>query len=168
MTDEKIPETTAAAEADNWDELPFEAAPEGEGEDAAPPAPESPPADEESTAEEDAPAEEAPAAANEQTSESAPQSARSPEQRNADFVEFLKSEYRAAAEEIPKEVWDSYKTGGGTLVQAYVQFENRRLKTELEALKKAAENRARSTGSLLSAGKTTAQDEFDRLWHDGT
>lgn len=90
------------------------------------------------------------------------------EKRNADFAEFLSSEYKGEAEKIPKEVWDSYNKGGVSLLQAFRAYDNHRLKVELEALKKSAENKARSTGSLTTTGKPSAQDEFDRAWNDGT
>ena len=71
---------------------------------------------------------------------------------------------------IPKEVWDKVNQGE-PLVSAYdnVMAENtkkelaveiERLKAELEAIKKDADNKQRSTGSATSAGKDTGSDPW--------
>lgn len=71
---------------------------------------------------------------------------------------------------IPKEVWDKVNAGE-SLLSAYDGFmadkeqkelaaENERLKAELEAAKKNAENKARSTGSATSAGKDSVSDPW--------
>lgn len=71
---------------------------------------------------------------------------------------------------IPKEVWDKVN-GGESLLTAYDDFmtekaqkelaaENERLKAELEAAKKNADNKARSTGSATSAGKDRVSDPW--------
>lgn len=71
---------------------------------------------------------------------------------------------------IPKEVWDRVNAGE-SLLSAYDSFmadkeqkelaaENERLKAELEAAKKNAENKARSTGSATSAGKDSVSDPW--------
>ena len=71
---------------------------------------------------------------------------------------------------IPKEVWDRVNAGEG-LLSAYDEHmmdgqrkelaaENERLKAELEASKKNADNKARSTGSATSAGKDSIGDPW--------
>ena len=71
---------------------------------------------------------------------------------------------------IPKEVWDKVNAGA-SLVDAYREHtdekakselaaENKRLKDELEATKKNADNKARSTGSIASAGKESTKDAW--------
>lgn len=71
---------------------------------------------------------------------------------------------------IPKEVWDKVNAGE-SLLSAYDGFtadkerkelaaENERLKAELEAAKKNADNKSRSTGSATSAGKDSVSDPW--------
>ena len=71
---------------------------------------------------------------------------------------------------IPKEVWDKVNSGE-SLLNAYDEFmtekaqkelsaENERLKSELEAAKKNADNKSRSTGSATSAGKDSVSDPW--------
>ena len=71
---------------------------------------------------------------------------------------------------IPKEVWDKVNAGE-SLLNAYDGFtadkeqkelaaENERLKAELEAAKKNADNKSRSTGSATSAGKDSVSDPW--------
>lgn len=71
---------------------------------------------------------------------------------------------------IPKEVWDKVNSGE-SLLNAYDEFmtekaknelaaENERLKAELEAAKKNADNKSRSTGSATSAGKDSVSDPW--------
>lgn len=71
---------------------------------------------------------------------------------------------------IPKEVWDKVNSGE-SLLTAYDEFmtenaqkelaaENERLKAELEAAKKNADNKSRSTGSATSAGKDSVSDPW--------
>ena len=71
---------------------------------------------------------------------------------------------------IPKEVWDRVNAGE-SLLSAYDEHmmdsqrkelaaENERLKAELEAAKKNADNKARSTGSATSAGKDSISDPW--------
>ena len=87
------------------------------------------------------------------------------EKRNNDFLEFV-GEYREIdPAELSQEVWDIYRQGNSTLVQAYMKFENAQLKAKLVSDKKTGENRDRSTGSRASAGKTASKDKEDELWY---
>ena len=89
---------------------------------------------------------------------------------------FIKSHPDLDAKDIPREVWEAF-AAGKDLGDAYALHEAKALREtlaerekELEALKQNQKNQARSTGSQTSAGdkKSTADDEFDRLWYDGT
>lgn len=91
------------------------------------------------------------------------------------FNEFVEKFPGVKAEEIPVEVWQAVD-GGKTLTQAYTEWkstselealraENERLVKELEAEKKAAENRARSTGSRQGVSPAV-DDEIDRYWNE--
>lgn len=74
------------------------------------------------------------------------------------------------AKTIPPEVWEKVNSGR-SLADAYGDYvseqskrelaeENARLKAELEAAKKNADNKAKSTGSVTSAGKETTKDPW--------
>ena len=87
------------------------------------------------------------------------------DKRKNDFDEFA-SEYRSVdPDKVSKEVWDTYRQGNCTLVQAYIKHENALLKAKLEADKKTFENRERSAGSRASVGKTALKDKEDELWY---
>ena len=87
------------------------------------------------------------------------------DKRKNDFDEFA-SEYRSVdPDKVSKEVWDTYRQGNCTLVQAYIKHENALLKAKLEADKKTFENRERSAGSRASVGKTAVKDKEDELWY---
>lgn len=96
--------------------------------------------------------------------------------KQRDIQDFIR-EYPEQAknpEALPKEVWEAVNRGE-TLVNAYRAYELKEVKAQLEqqkieAARKAQEekNRARSTGSLSTSGKTTADAEFDAIWYDGT
>lgn len=98
----------------------------------------------------------------------------SPEDRkariDADARAFIEKHPRLDFDAIPKEVWDRVHHGE-SLVAAYDDFtaaaaqeelaaENQRLKTALEATKKNAENKQRSTGSATSVGKEPVKDPW--------
>ena len=96
--------------------------------------------------------------------------------KQRDIQDFIR-EYPEQAknpEALPKEVWAAVNKGE-TLVNAYRAYELKEVKAQLEqqkieAARKAQEekNRARSTGSLSTSGKSTADAEFDAIWYDGT
>ena len=96
--------------------------------------------------------------------------------KQRDIQDFIR-EYPEQAknpEALPKEVWAAVNRGE-TLVNAYRAYELKEVKAQLEqqkieAARKAQEekNRARSTGSLSTSGKSTADAEFDAIWYDGT
>jgi hypothetical protein len=86
------------------------------------------------------------------------------ERREREVKEFV-GEYKTVdPKTIPQEVWDAVKAGKSLLV-AYQQHENRQLKAQLEAEKKNAENKAKSTGSRKTAGAATERDEIETLWY---
>lgn len=89
---------------------------------------------------------------------------------------FIKGHPDLDAKDIPREVWEAF-AAGKDLGDAYALHEAKTLREtlaerekELEALRQNQKNKARSTGSQTTAGdkKSTADDEFDRLWYDGT
>ena len=96
--------------------------------------------------------------------------------KQRDIQDFIR-EYPEQAknpEALPKEVWAAVNNGE-TLVNAYRAYELKEVKAQLEqqkieAARKAQEekNRARSTGSLSTSGKSTADAEFESIWYDGT
>jgi hypothetical protein len=90
---------------------------------------------------------------------------RAAEKQNNDFSEFVGEYKNVDPTEVSQEVWDIYRQGGCTLVQAYMKHENALLKAKLVSDRQAAENRDRSTGSRASAGKTAPMDKEDRLWY---
>ncbi len=96
------------------------------------------------------------------------------EKRQEQFLRFARTYPTVKPNDIPKDVWDSFKDGED-LVNAYARFENRELKekvskleSQLETAKKNSENKRRSAGSQRSAGSASEMDEFDRAWYDGT
>ena len=89
---------------------------------------------------------------------------------------FIKGHPDLDAKDIPREVWEAF-AAGKDLGDAYALHEAKQLREtlaerdrELETLRQNQKNKARSTGSQTTAGdkKSTADDEFDRLWYDGT
>ena len=92
------------------------------------------------------------------------------EQMRQDSITAFISKYPTVkADTIPKEVWDDMQITNN-LVASYerytqTQAQIQKLKSENETLKKNAENKARSTGSMKSAGKPQ-KDELDALWYE--
>lgn len=64
---------------------------------------------------------------------------------------------------IPKDVLDKW-TAGEPLLSAYMAYENKKLKADLEAERQNNKNRERSTGSAKSAGAGKTKDAFDIGW----
>ena len=96
--------------------------------------------------------------------------------KQRDIQDFIREypEQAKSPEALPQEVWAAVNKGE-TLVNAYRAYELKEVKAQLEqqkieAARKAKEekNRARSTGSLSTSGKSTADAEFDAIWYDGT
>lgn len=87
-------------------------------------------------------------------------------------VEEFRQEYSDVKPDgIPQEVWDAVNKGE-RLINAYRAYENKQLKEQLKQEKAAAErraqeekNKARSTGSQSSEGKSD-KDAFDAIWYD--
>ena len=96
--------------------------------------------------------------------------------KQRDIQDFIR-EYPEQAknpEALPKEVWAAVNKGE-TLVNAYRAYELKEVKAQLEQKKietprkaQKEKNRARSTGSLSTSGKSTADAEFESIWYDGT
>lgn len=108
----------------------------------------------------------------EQTAQKA--QAEADKRRQEDFLRFTKEYPGVKAQEIPAEVWQKVREGA-SLVTAYSQYENKKLREETEALKskvetleRNAKNKERSTGSQTSAGQSTKGDAFEEAWYDGT
>ena len=77
---------------------------------------------------------------------------------------FAKAHPELKPDDIPQEVWeDIFQTNN--LEASYIKYQAKKTKDENAFLKKNAENKARSTGSMKSAGKPT-YDEFDRMWYE--
>ena len=66
--------------------------------------------------------------------------------------------------DIPQEVWADMNNTN-SLVASYAAWEAKKLASENEILKQNAKNKARSTGSMKSSGKTYA-DDYDRMWYE--
>lgn len=70
------------------------------------------------------------------------------------------------AKDIPQEVWDDMRTTNN-LVSSYAKYEAKKLKEENEVLRKNAENKSRSTGSMKSSGNASYEkSEFDRIMEE--
>jgi hypothetical protein len=85
--------------------------------------------------------------------------------READFKAFANRFPDVDAKNIPKEVWESVKTGE-SLTVAYLAYENTRLTKEKEALEQKVKNAGKSTGSVVTSGGDTQKDIFDVGWDD--
>ena len=85
--------------------------------------------------------------------------------RRQDIADFRKAYPDVDGKSIPKEVWADVSKGM-SLLNAYAKFDNARIREELEAERKNAENARRAVGSKADAGKTKT-DAFDALWYDG-
>jgi len=94
---------------------------------------------------------------------------------DADARAFVEKYPNVDFKTIPKDVWDKVNNGD-SLVGAYGDYitaknqkeltaEVDRLKAELEAAKKNAENKARSTGSSQTSGKPKAMSEIEAAWY---
>lgn len=97
------------------------------------------------------------------------------EKSDTGFEEFVEKFPEVKAEEIPVEVWRAVDEGK-TLSQAWAEWkgrselealkaENKRLTEQMEAEKKKAENRQKSTGSR-SGFAASSKDEIDRIWNE--
>lgn len=86
------------------------------------------------------------------------------EMRRSSLTSFLEAFPGVKAKDIPQEVWDDMRVTNN-LVASYAKYEAKKLKDENAVLKKNAENKARSTGSMRSAGKGY-YDEIDRMWDE--
>jgi len=86
------------------------------------------------------------------------------EVRRESLTAFLSEFPGVKAKDIPQEVWDDMKTTY-SLVASYAKYQAKKLADENAVLKKNAENKARSTGSMKSAGKPQ-RDEFDAMWYE--
>ena len=84
--------------------------------------------------------------------------------RRESLTAFLQAFPGVKAADIPQEVWDDMKVTNN-LVASYAKYEAKKLKDENAVLKKNAENKARSTGSMKSAGKAQ-RDEIDAMWYE--
>lgn len=82
--------------------------------------------------------------------------------RQRDIQQFYEAYPKVDPKSIPQEVWADVKAGD-TLTNAYTRYENRRLQSEIQALKQNEKNKAQSPGSLGgNSGKE--MDEIDRIW----
>ena len=73
------------------------------------------------------------------------------------YQSFLSAYPDINAQDIPPEVWDDANRSGG-LLGAYRAFEIRKLREELEQLRKNADNRRMDVGSARSDGENTITD----------
>ena len=86
------------------------------------------------------------------------------EMRRESLTSFISAFPGVKAADIPQEVWDDMKTTNN-LVASYAKYQAKKLADENAVLKKNAENKARSTGSMKSAGKAQ-RDEIDAMWYE--
>ena len=86
------------------------------------------------------------------------------EMRRESLTAFLNAFPGVKAAEIPQEVWDDMKSTNN-LVASYAKYQAKKLADENAVLKKNAENKARSTGSMKSSGKAQ-RDEIDAMWYE--
>ena len=84
--------------------------------------------------------------------------------RRESLTAFLEAYPGVKAADIPQEVWDDMKVTN-SLIASYAKYEAKKLAQENAVLKKNAENKARSTGSMKSAGKPQ-RDEIDAMWYE--
>lgn len=73
------------------------------------------------------------------------------------YQSFLSAYPDINAQDIPPEVWDDANRSGD-LLGAYQAFEIRKLREELEQLRKNADNRRMDVGSARSDGENTITD----------
>lgn len=79
---------------------------------------------------------------------------------------FLQKYPTVKADKIPKEVWDDMQLTHN-LVASYERYTTmQKLAQENETLRKNAENKARSIGSMKSSGSKSQRDEIDEMWYD--
>lgn len=79
---------------------------------------------------------------------------------------FLQKYPTVKADKIPKEVWDDMQLTHN-LVASYERYAAmQKLAQENETLRKNAENKARSIGSMKSSGSKSQRDEIDEMWYD--
>lgn len=79
---------------------------------------------------------------------------------------FLQKYPTVKADTIPKEVWDDMQLTHN-LVASYERYTAmQKLAQENETLRKNAENKARSIGSMKSSGSKSQRDEIDEMWYD--
>lgn len=83
--------------------------------------------------------------------------------RKQSFQEFAQAYPDVKPADIPQEVWqDMEKTNN--LLASYIKYEAKKIKDENAVLKKNAENKSRSVGSMKSSGNSTLEkSEFDRI-----
>lgn len=84
--------------------------------------------------------------------------------RRESLQQFLQEYPNVKASDIPQEVWDDMNKTNN-LVASYAKYEAKKTANENEILKQNAKNKARSTGSMKSSGKTYA-DDIDRMWYE--
>ena len=83
--------------------------------------------------------------------------------RKQSFQEFAQTYPDVKPTDIPKEVWEDLEKTNN-LLASYVKYEAKKIKDENAVLKKNAENKSRSVGSMKSSGNSTLErSEFDRI-----
>lgn len=86
------------------------------------------------------------------------------EMRRESLTAFLSAFPGVKAKDIPQEVWDDMRTTNN-LVASYAKYQAKKLADENAILKKNAQNKSRSTGSMKSSGKSQ-RDEIDAMWYE--
>lgn len=85
--------------------------------------------------------------------------------RRESLTAFKQAYPEVKAKDIPQEVWDDMRNTNN-LVASYAKYVAKKLTEENATLKKNAENKARSTGSMKSSGNKSQRDEIDDMWYD--
>lgn len=81
-----------------------------------------------------------------------------------DYLRFAREFPDVKPGEIPPEVWEQVRRGGD-LTGVYALHENRRLRSQLQALEQNHKNAQRSTGSRQSAGNHSDRSLLEQLWY---
>jgi len=83
---------------------------------------------------------------------------------HASFVEFFHDHPDMKPSDVPDEVMKDLENTNN-LSASYAKYEKKKLQDEIAVLKKNAENKSRSVGSMKSSGKAQ-RDEFDAMWYE--
>lgn len=87
------------------------------------------------------------------------------ELRESSIQSFALAHPDLSPNDIPEEVWKDVMVTNN-MDASYAKYQAKKLAEENAVLKKNAENKARSIGSMKSAGNKSQRDEIDEMWYD--